>query len=110
MSEKHEIATSSIQKEPAYTEAIRQPLDTVRLALGERVYVKLRGERELRGKLHGFDQHMNILLSDAEETITHIKFDPVTNEEITSKTTKTSEMIFVRGDLVILVSIPRRAA
>ena len=32
--------------------AVREPLDLVRLALDERVYVKLRGERELRGRLH----------------------------------------------------------
>ena len=31
---------------------IREPLDLVRLSLEERVYVKLRGDRELRGKLH----------------------------------------------------------
>jgi len=33
---------------------IREPLDLVRLSLEERVYVKLRGDRELRGKLHVF--------------------------------------------------------
>lgn len=31
---------------------VREPLDLIRLSLDERVYVKLRGERELRGKLH----------------------------------------------------------
>ena len=31
---------------------IREPLDLVRLSLDEVVYVKLRGERELRGRLH----------------------------------------------------------
>jgi hypothetical protein len=30
----------------------REPLDLIRLSLDERVYVKLRGDRELRGKLH----------------------------------------------------------
>lgn len=31
---------------------VKEPLDLIRLALDERVYVKLRGERELRGRLH----------------------------------------------------------
>jgi hypothetical protein len=32
--------------------AVREPLDLIRLALDERVYVKLRGDREARGRLH----------------------------------------------------------
>lgn len=31
---------------------MREPLDLIRLSLDEKVYVKLKGERELRGKLH----------------------------------------------------------
>lgn len=31
---------------------VKEPLDLVRLSLDERVYVKMRGERELRGRLH----------------------------------------------------------
>jgi U6 snRNA-associated Sm-like protein LSm3 len=32
--------------------AVDEPLELIRLALDERVYVKLRGDRELWGKLH----------------------------------------------------------
>lgn len=32
--------------------SVEEPLDLVRLSLDERVYVKLRGDRELRGKLN----------------------------------------------------------
>lgn len=32
--------------------SVEAPLDLIRLSLDERIYVKLRGERELRGKLH----------------------------------------------------------
>ena len=31
---------------------VKEPLDLIRLSLDERIYVKLRGDRELRGKLH----------------------------------------------------------
>ena len=43
------MATSQHVEDPA---VVREPLDLIRLSLAERVYVKLRGERELRGKLH----------------------------------------------------------
>lgn len=32
--------------------AVERPLDLIRLSLEERVFVKCRGSRELRGKLH----------------------------------------------------------
>ena len=35
---------------------VKEPLDLIRLSLDERIYVKLRGERELRGKLHVRDR------------------------------------------------------
>lgn len=31
---------------------VKEPLDLIRLSLDERIYVKLRNDRELRGKLH----------------------------------------------------------
>ena len=34
------------------TEAIKEPLDLVRLSLNEQIKVKLRGDRELIGVLH----------------------------------------------------------
>ena len=42
------MATSQVDEEPV----IKEPLDLIRLSLDERVYVKCRGERELRGRLH----------------------------------------------------------
>jgi hypothetical protein len=32
--------------------AIGEPLDLVKLSLDERIYVKMRGDRELKGRLH----------------------------------------------------------
>lgn len=48
---------------------IAEPFDLLRLSLSERVYVKLRGDRELRGTLHTYDGHGNLVLANVEETI-----------------------------------------
>jgi U6 snRNA-associated Sm-like protein LSm3 len=45
---------------------IQEPLDIIKLSLDEKIYVKMKGGRELRGKLNAFDQHLNLVLSDAE--------------------------------------------
>ena len=44
--------------------SIESPLDLIRLSIDERIFVKCRGDRELRGKLHAFDQHLNLVLGD----------------------------------------------
>ncbi|XP_006300355.2 sm-like protein LSM3B [Capsella rubella] len=89
---------------------VREPLDLIRLSLDERIYVKLRSDRELRGKLHAFDQHLNMILGDVEETITTIEIDDETYEEIVRTTKRKIEFLFVRGDGVILVAPPLRTA
>ncbi|RDA82761.1 hypothetical protein CP532_2024 [Ophiocordyceps camponoti-leonardi (nom. inval.)] len=48
---------------------VAEPLDLVRLLLNEAVFVKLRGDRELKGKLHAYDSHCNLVLGEVEETI-----------------------------------------
>ena len=40
---------------------VKEPLDLIRLSLDERIYVKLRGDRELRGKLHVRAAHAGAL-------------------------------------------------
>ncbi|KAL0314442.1 UNVERIFIED_CONTAM: Sm-like protein LSM3B, partial [Sesamum angustifolium] len=62
--------------------AVKEPLDLIRLSLDERIYVKLRHDRELRGKLHAYDQHLNMILGDVEEIITTLEIDDETYEEI----------------------------
>merc|ERR1711879_820714 len=61
---------------------VEEPLDLIRLSLDDRIYVKLRGERELRGKLHASNQHLNMVLGDVEETVTTVEMDEETDEEI----------------------------
>ena len=45
----------------------QKPLDMLNRALGSSVLVGLKGGRELRGKLSGFDIHVNLVLEEAEE-------------------------------------------
>ncbi|KAG5315981.1 U6 snRNA-associated Sm-like protein LSm3 [Trachymyrmex zeteki] len=66
----------------------------------------MRNERELRGKLHAFDQHLNMVLGDVEEIINIVEIDEETYEEIYRQKKRTIQMLFVRGDGVILVSPP----
>ncbi|CAA7047791.1 unnamed protein product [Microthlaspi erraticum] len=87
---------------------VREPLDLIRLSIEERIYVKLRSDRELRGKLHAFDQHLNMILGDVEEVITTVEIDDETYEEIVRTTKRTVPFLFVRGDGVILVCPPLR--
>ncbi|RLV85800.1 U6 snRNA-associated Sm-like protein LSm3 [Meyerozyma sp. JA9] len=75
-----------------------QPLDSIRYQLDETILVKLRGSREMKGKLQGYDSHCNMVLSDAVEYI----YDNPNDES--KPIEKKSEMVFVRGDSVILIS------
>jgi len=64
-------------------------------SLGKTVLVRLKGGKSLRGKLKGFDQHLNLVLEETEDT---------TNAENVKKL----GVIIVRGDNVILISPPPR--
>ena len=59
--------------------------------IGSIVLVKLRGDIVVRGRLRSFDQHLNLVLEDAEE----IKSDGSTRKLGT---------LVIRGDNVILIS------
>ncbi|KAJ5098554.1 hypothetical protein N7532_005555 [Penicillium argentinense] len=76
---------------------VAEPLDLVRLSLDEIVFVKLRGDRELKGRLHAYDSHCNLVLGDVEETIYVVEEDE-NEEEITRTIKKQEEMLFVRGE------------
>jgi small nuclear ribonucleoprotein len=60
-------------------------------SLGSFVLVKLKGSREVRGMMKSFDQHLNLVLENAEELIQ-------------DKEPKKLGTIIVRGDNVVIVS------
>jgi U6 snRNA-associated Sm-like protein LSm3 len=49
-----------------------------------------------------------MILGDVEETVTTTEIDEETDEEITKRSIRKIGMLFVRGDLVVLVSPPLR--
>ena len=55
-----------------------------------------------------YDQHLNMVIGDVEETVTVTEIDPVTREEIVRTIKRKMDMLFLRGDGVILVSPPLR--
>lgn len=59
-------------------------------SLGEIVYVKLKGEKIIRGLLKSFDQHLNLVLENAEE--------------LEGATTRSLGTLIIRGDNIILIS------
>ncbi|SCU97740.1 LAFA_0G12992g1_1 [Lachancea sp. 'fantastica'] len=80
--------------------SLETPLDLLKLNLDEKVFVKLRGAREMTGTLQAFDTHCNIVLSNATETIYELL------EGELKSSTKSSDMVFVRGDSVTLITTP----
>ena len=62
-------------------------------SLSKIVLVELKGSRTIRGKLYSYDQHMNLVLEDAED---------VSNPD----NARNIGTIIVRGDNVVLVSPP----
>ena len=68
-----------------------KPLAVLGQAVNKNVIVELRGRREYRGVLDGYDPHMNVVLRNAEEY----------HE---GKLTRRLGVVLVRGDNVIYIS------
>ncbi len=60
-------------------------------SIGKTVLVKLKGNKEVRGKLKSFDHHLNIVLEEAEELYP-------------DGTQRKLGLIIIRGDNVVMVS------
>ncbi len=65
--------------------------DALNQAKGKRVIVELKNRKQLIGVLKVFDQHINIVLEDAEE-----REDGEMKRKLNT--------VFVRGDTIILIS------
>lgn len=68
-----------------------KPLSVLNQAVGKNVMVELKGGREYRGVLDGYDPHMNVVLRNAEE-------------RCDGQPTRRLSVVIVRGDNVIYIS------
>ncbi|MDI6708359.1 MAG: small nuclear ribonucleoprotein [Candidatus Thermoplasmatota archaeon] len=68
-----------------------KPLAILNKSINSRVIVELKGNKEYRGLLDGYDPHMNLVLKNAEEYI-----DGVLKRKL--------DNVLVRGDNVIYIS------
>ena len=68
-----------------------KPLEVIHSSLEKRIVVELRGNREYRGILEGYEHpHLNLILRNAEEFIEGGK-------------TREMEKVIVRGDNIIYI-------
>ncbi|GAA99020.1 uncharacterized protein L969DRAFT_146429 [Mixia osmundae IAM 14324] len=88
---------------------VQEPFDLIRLSLSERVFIKLRGDREIRGVLHAYDQHMNMILGEVEETQTIVDLDESAAQPVGTlrQVKRQIDCLFVRGDSVVLLATRR---
>ncbi len=70
---------------------MQKPLSVLNANINHQVIVELKAGREYRGKLEGFDPHMNIVLKNAEERM---------DDEVVRKL----DIAILRGDNVIYIS------
>jgi len=68
-----------------------KPLDVMNSSRDSRVLVELRGRKCYAGKLNSYDPHLNLVLTDAEETV---------NGELRRKL----PTVLVRGDNIVYIS------
>jgi len=70
-----------------------KPLHVLHESLNKPVLVAMKGGKEYRGVLDGYDQHMNLVLKNAEEIIN-------------GESRGIHNVVIVRGDNVIYISPP----
>ncbi|MGY5853864.1 MAG: LSm family protein [Candidatus Thorarchaeota archaeon] len=75
-----------------------KPMELLANSIGAQVLVELKGRRKIRGRLRGYDQHLNLILEDADE----IAIEP----EAETETVTQINTVIVRGDNVVIVSPP----
>ncbi len=68
-----------------------KPLSVLNQAVGKNVMVELKGKKEYRGVLDGYDPHMNVVLRNAEEYAD-------------GQLRRRLNVVIVRGDNVIYIS------
>lgn len=66
---------------------LNQPEDLLKIALNKQVKIRVKDSKDVTGILQAFDEHYNILLTDAKEL------------------DKKMGTLYIRGDIVVMLSI-----
>ncbi|KEQ57439.1 putative snRNP Sm-like protein [Marine Group I thaumarchaeote SCGC RSA3] len=64
------------------------------VCVNKKILIKLRNQTIIRGNLQTFDQHMNLVLTKAED--------------ITEEKPKNLDRIILRGDNILIISLPEK--
>ena len=73
---------------------IDRPIDYITMSIGSSVEVTLKNDHWLRGKLHAFDEHLNLMLSGVLEFSADDPEEPF----------RELAVLYVRGDNVVLIN------
>eukprot|EP00768_Dysnectes_brevis_P005789 gnl/Dysnectes_brevis/4329_a5761_969.p1 GENE.gnl/Dysnectes_brevis/4329_a5761_969~~gnl/Dysnectes_brevis/4329_a5761_969.p1 ORF type:complete len:111 (+),score=3.00 gnl/Dysnectes_brevis/4329_a5761_969:21-353(+) len=90
--------------EPTMTQTLDSPLDLLKISIDEQIYVKLKDNREIVATLHAFDQHLNLVVGNAQETRLITRTNTETLEETETRINRSFDILFIRGDTIILCS------
>ena len=69
-------------------------IETLNSSLHKVIIIKLRNKKTIQGNLRDFDQGMNLILTNSKD--------------ITYNDTKILDTIIIRGDNIVMVSLPGR--
>jgi small nuclear ribonucleoprotein len=105
LSQAQRVARTSFDRRPYDVTSVMvitmnagRPMELLQHSIGDQVLVELKGKKIIKGKLRGYDQHLNLILEDAEE----ISNNPETGDQII----EVVKTVILRGDNVVIVSPP----
>lgn len=78
------------------------------LVLPQQLAVPYCTKFDLHLSSQAFDEHLNMVLGDVEEVHTTVEIDAETGEQLVKQSKRQIPMLYVRGDMVIIVSPPTR--
>ena len=77
-----------------------RPIDYLRNSVNKTILIKIKRNRLFRGKLSGFDEHLNLFLEDTSQIFEYQDEDGNIREEHEQLGT-----VIIRGDNVIFVNL-----
>jgi U6 snRNA-associated Sm-like protein LSm3 len=76
------------------SQKIQQPMEYLSHCIGSNIEVELKTGNFLKGKLHAYDEHLNLLLSKVQEY----------TESVQDESFREMPILYIRGDMVSLIN------